>query len=92
MDIEAQRRDLMLKYRAVFLKYESPGREVLADILKECHFGYTLDPDNKVMVAEHNIGVMILHKCGVFAEGTRLDILRQLAGVMPKLPETESEE
>lgn len=52
------------KYRHVFT---SPlGKDVLADILLDCHFGCTLDPDNKVQVAEYNVAVNILAKCGIF--------------------------
>jgi hypothetical protein len=31
-----------------------------------CHFGETLDPDNKAMIAEHNVGMVFLAKCGIF--------------------------
>jgi hypothetical protein len=56
--------ELSQKYRHIFL---SPiGREVLADVLALCHFGCTLDPDNKVQVSEYNVAVTILSNLGVF--------------------------
>lgn len=74
--------DIGSKYRHVFSS--SLGREVLADLLGECHFGETLDPDNKVRVAEYNIGVVILAKCGIFGDGTRMDVMNALLNVIPK--------
>jgi hypothetical protein len=77
------------KYRAIFL---SPmGLDVLADILQVCHFGCTLDPDNKVQVSEHNVGVMILAKCGVFSEDRLQDAIRALCS-MPTIKQKEVEE
>jgi hypothetical protein len=69
------------KYRAIFLT--PMGLEVLADILEMCHFGCTLDPDNKVMVSEHNLGVVILSKCGIFSKGTKDSVIMALATVIP---------
>lgn len=57
---------------------------MLADILAECHFGSTLDPENPVQVAEYNVGVMILSKMGTFAEGTLLEVVHVLAGIVPQ--------
>ena len=74
--------DVEPKYRYTF---GSPmGREVLADILAECHFGSTLNPDNPAQVAEHNIGVMILAKCGIFGPETRVDVINALCNIIPK--------
>lgn len=79
------------KYRTVFLN--SPiGLEVLADILTTCHFGCMLDPDNKVQVSENNVGTAILHKCGIFAEDTLLEVVQSLAGVSSKGKEQEEED
>ena len=75
------------KYRATLIT-SALGKDVLADILKLCHFGCTLDPDNKVQVSEYNVGVAILHRCGIFAEDTLEDVIRALAGVVP-MPTTE---
>jgi len=80
--------ELTAKYRTVLLERQL-GRDVLADILANCHFGCTLDPDNKVQVSEHNVGVTILHQCGIFGKGTMDDVLRALSGVSPH---TEGEE
>jgi hypothetical protein len=55
---------LNAKYRLTFLNGEI-GMDVLSDILQTCHFGQTLDPDNKAMIAEYNMGVTLLARCGV---------------------------
>jgi hypothetical protein len=60
------------KYRAIFSN--TLGREVLADILLMCHFGATLDPDNKTQIAEYNVGLMIAVKAGL------IDQLKSLLG------------
>lgn len=74
--------DIGSKYRHVFA---SPlGREVLADLLMECHFGRTLDPDNKTQVAEYNVCVMVLAKCGVFGPNTKMDVINNLLNIIPK--------
>ena len=79
--------DVGSKYRSIFT---SPlGREVLADLLRECHFGSTLDPDNKVQTAEYNVGVMVLAKCGVFGPETKMDVINALLNVIPKSKEVE---
>ena len=78
--------ELIAKYRAVFLESQL-GRDVLADILSTCHFGCTLDPDNTVQVSEYNVGIAILHKCGIFGKGTMDDVLRALSGVSPHTEE-----
>lgn len=80
--------ELTLKYRAVFLDHQ-PGRDVLADILSYCHFGEVLDSENKQQIAENGVGMLILHRCGIFAEGTMDDVLRALAMVMPHTEETD---
>ena len=68
------------KYREVLCS--SPlGREVLADILKTCHLGITLDPDNIVQISEYNVGVVILAKCGVFKKDNFEDVIRALCSV-----------
>lgn len=73
------------KYRIVFLQ-GTLGQDVLQDILSLCHFGSTLDPDNKVQVAEYNVGVAILHRCGIFEEETFEQVIRALANVVPSKP------
>lgn len=70
------------KYRAVFM---SPlGLEVLGDILTTCHFGCTLDPDNPANVAEYNVGVTILNRCGVFHQGTLPQVLNAFTAITPQ--------
>jgi hypothetical protein len=75
--------DLRAEYRLLFLR-STLGKDVLGDILKECHFGCTLDPDNKVQVSEYNVGIMILNKLGIFSEDTGNDVITALANVSPK--------
>ena len=70
------------KYRVVFLQ-NTLGQDVLGDILQTCHFGCMLDADNKQQVGEYNIGMDILHKCGIFAEDTLEQVIRALASVTP---------
>jgi hypothetical protein len=59
---EKQFRDMLQRYKKVFGTDE--GRRVLGDILTSCHFGETLDPDNRVQVSEFNVGLTILYKTG----------------------------
>jgi len=83
--------ELMDKYRAVFL--QSPmGLEVLGDILHFCHFGCTLNPANIIQVSEHNVGMTIMAKCGIFSPGTLDDVIKSLASVMPEKKEDRHEE
>jgi hypothetical protein len=82
--------DMTAKYRELFLK-TNLGREVLADILQMCHFGETLDPENMVRVSEYNVGVAVLHKCGILAEDTLEDVTRALANITPKNPQEDDE-
>lgn len=60
---EKYEREIRDKYRTVFST--GTGREVLADILLTCHAGKTLDPDNKVQIAEYNVGKVIMDKSGI---------------------------
>jgi len=77
--------ELQLKYRAVFMS--EIGREVLSDILMQCHFGVTLDPDNKVQVAEYNVGMVLLERCGIFRHNTRRDVIGALCSITPATDE-----
>lgn len=73
--------ELQVKYREVFL---SPlGRDVLADLMDKCHFGVTLDPDNKVQIGEYNVGVAILAMCGILYGNTKKDVIGALCSVTP---------
>jgi len=75
-------KELMEKYRKVF---GSPmGQDVLADILTMTHFGETLDSNNLHRVAEHNLGILILVKMGVFSHETKMDVVRALQAIVPK--------
>lgn len=71
------------KYRFVL---GSPlGQDVLGDILLMCHFGVTLDPDNKVQVAEHGVGIAILAKMGVFGPNKLQQVVQALCSVAPSI-------
>ena len=88
--MDEERKKIINKYRKVLL---SPlGREVLIDILTMCHFGQTLDSANLHQIAEYNVGVAILAKLGIFAEGTMMNLLNAMATVMPNFTEKEGEE
>jgi hypothetical protein len=79
--------ELQLKYRQVLLS--GIGREVLSDILAQCHFGCTLDPDNRAMIAEHNVGISILASCGILGPETRKDVVMALCNVTPARKDEE---
>ena len=78
------------KYRTVFGKGFGP--EVLGDILRSCHFGCTLDPDNLVVVAEHNVAITILAKMGVFSMGTQNAVINALLTVVPEKEKEEKKD
>lgn len=80
--------DMMEKYRAVFLSSDI-GKEVLGDILTVCEFGCTLVPSDQGRIGKHNVGVMILGKCGVFGKGTLPQVLNAFAAVMPEKEEKD---
>lgn len=64
------------KYRHAFL---SPiGKDVLFDILQQCHFGSSLDPDNKAQVAEYNVGIFILARCGILGSERGIPVVNAL--------------
>ena len=69
------------KYRVVLT--QGIGRDVLADILRTCHFGATLDMTNPHQIAEYNVGIVILKKCGILGHGTMEEVVNQLCTVMP---------
>jgi|WetSurSiteA1Bulk_404760.scaffolds.fasta_scaffold01891_2 hypothetical protein len=63
LELANERKKLDTKYATVF---GSPlGREVLADILYRTHWGSTLDAENKIQIAEYNVGVYILARAGI---------------------------
>jgi hypothetical protein len=72
---------LIDKYRITFM--ESPfGKEVLSDILFQCHFGESLK--DETMTIEYNVGLAILARCGIFGPNTRQDVINALCSVRPK--------
>lgn len=74
--------ELTAKYRTVF---ESQiGKDVLADLLKNAHFGETLNWENPGMIAEYNFGVVILASMGIYSRETREDVIRALLTVTPQ--------
>ena len=76
----------MEKYRYVLLGSEM-GLEVLGDILSMCHLGVPLDSDNPQSIGEHNVGVVILNKCGIFGTNTLPQVLKAFTAVTPELEE-----
>lgn len=79
------------KYRCVFAG-SAVGREVLGDILTICHFGSTLDPDNPSQIGEHNVGVTVLAKMGVFSKGSLGEVIEALTNIIPEKEGEENEE
>lgn len=71
------------KYRHTFFR-DPICLEVLGDILQHCHFGETLNLDNPHEIAEHNVGIVILNKCGVFGNGTLPQVLNAFTAVTPE--------
>ena len=84
-EIEAGLTELQAKYRMVFS--DTFGRDVLSDILMECHYGDHLDINNPAQIAVHNVGTMILAKMGIYSENTRNDVINALLSVRPKKTE-----
>ena len=79
--------DIGNKYRHVF---SSPmGREVLADILTECHFMEVPDASNPHKCGEQGIGILILAKCGILGPDTKMRVIDALLNVFPKSKEVE---
>ena len=71
---------LEAKYRLTLL---SPlGRQVLSDILIGlCNFGCYLESPEEV--AQYNVGIGILSRCGIISAGNREAIIEALCNVMP---------
>ena len=91
-DIQAKHEidPLQGKYRHIFIN--PLGIDVLSDILSMCHFGCTLDPENKVQISEYNVGVAILAKCGIFSDETFGQVVDALCSVIPQKKEEDSNE
>ena len=76
---EKRLKEMEAKYGAVLLR--GLGLDVFKDILASfCHFGQTLDPENIAQVAEYNVGMAIISRCGDFQE-----VLRALSSAMPMM-------
>lgn len=80
---EKGRKELMAKYRLLFLD-SSIGIDVLDDILRECSFYASLNPDSPGQIALHNLGKLILNKCGIWNDGNTGDILRNIRSLTEK--------
>jgi hypothetical protein len=80
-------KEIQKKYKLVFLSVE--GRQVLGDILFLCHFGRTLNPDNKTQIAEYNVGVSILGRIGILSEDSLNDVVNAICNITPKIKEVE---
>lgn len=65
------------KYRTVFFGSHE-GTEVLDDILRECGYYDTLNPDNPSAVAIHNMAKVILSKMGLVENGSTVEMLKTM--------------
>jgi hypothetical protein len=69
------------KYRHVFVGSQI-GLDVLADILVVfCHFGCFID--DAYQMAQHNVGVNILSRCGIFKPENRQNVIRSMVNAIP---------
>ena len=75
-EVKKDETDISDYYRGLFLK--ESGTKVLNDILIICHFGDELNPEDKVEIAEYNVGLRILKKC-CKGEGNLFRVLSILA-------------
>jgi hypothetical protein len=69
-------KEMQQHYRNVFGTPE--GKIILGDLLTITHFGETLDPEDKAMVAEYNVGVTIARMAGA------LDLIYPQLGIPVK--------
>lgn len=65
------------KYRRVFFGTHE-GVEVLDDILRECGYYNTLNPDSPAVVAIHNVAKVILSKMGLVENGDTVEVLKTM--------------
>lgn len=85
--VKSAKDKLQAKYRIAFIG--GIGQDVLNDILLDiCHFGLTLDPSNPAMIAEYNVGLAILAKCGILGPLTGEDVIKALCTVAPSRKES----
>jgi hypothetical protein len=69
------------KYRHVFTS-STIGLEVLSDILVTfCHFGCFLD--DAYQMAQHNVGVSILSRIGIFRSENRINVVMAMVNAIP---------
>ena len=69
------------KYRYIFTS-NPIGLDVLADILVVfCHFGCFLD--DSYQMAQHNVGVNILSRIGIFNSENRANVIKQMVNALP---------
>ncbi len=75
------------KYRYVFTSSDM-GLEVLADILVAfCHFGCFLD--DAYQMAQHNVGVNILSRIGIFNPENRKNVIISMVNALPTKPKED---
>lgn len=80
---------LQAKYREIFL-HNPLGQDVLADILRQCRFGSSLNSWEEAQ--EHNLAIYILARCGIFGQDTQQQVVRALANVVPTPTPKQEEE
>ena len=80
-EIEKANKELQGKYRHLFVSSEI-GLDVLSDILVNfCHFGCFIY-DNYDM-AQHNVGVSILSRIGLFTPENRKNVMMAMVNAIP---------
>jgi len=83
--------ELTAKFRLTLLESDV-GRDVLNTILRDfCHFGQALNPHDPAEIGRYNVGMAILHYCGIFVDNTLEQVVRALASVAPKTTTQEEE-
>jgi len=80
-EMEAATLEMEKKYRNVLIS-TSMGIDVLADILVSfCHFGCFIETDYQM--AQHNVGVNILARIGIFSPENKENSIRTMVSALP---------
>jgi len=81
-DLSDAQREMEGKYRHVFTR-DAISLEVLSDILVSfCHFGCYVD--DGYQMAQHNVGVNILSRIGIFRPENRKNVLMAMVNAIPQ--------
>jgi hypothetical protein len=74
--LEKEQSNLRRMYQNTFADYE--GAKVLDDILRECSFFCTLNPEDAGQVALHNFSKSLLAKIGIWTDANTEGIVKAL--------------